>query len=135
MMNMRPLPFLNKNREIQQPIIEKFGGRLIKELGDGILVTFSSVTDSVLAAAAIQIAVKNETNYQLRIGMHLGEVVFENDDVFGDGVNIASRIQSLADVGGILISGTVRSSLTNKKGIETKLIGDEKLKNVRDAIN
>ena len=125
---------LKRNREIQRPIIEKFGGRWIKELGDGILATFTSVTDSVLASAAIQIASQTETNFQLRIGLHLSEVIFENGDVFGDGVNIAARIQSLADVGGILISETVQKNLTNKRGIETKLLGDEKLKNVKEAI-
>ncbi|MBC8045309.1 MAG: hypothetical protein H7Y00_00790 [Fimbriimonadaceae bacterium] len=125
---------LKRNREIQRPIIEKFGGTWIKELGDGILATFPSVTDSVLASAAIQIASYRETNFHLRIGLHLSEVIFENGDVFGDGVNIASRIQSLADVGGILISETVQKNLTNKRGIETKLLGDEKLKNVKEAI-
>lgn len=125
---------LKKNREIQKPIIEKFGGRWIKELGDGVLATFTSVTDSVLASAAIQIAAHQQANFQLRIGLHLSEVIFENGDVFGDGVNIASRIQSLAKVGGILISETVQKNLTNKKGIETRLVGEENLKNVKEAI-
>ncbi len=126
---------LKKNREIQKPIIESFGGRWIKELGDGILATFSSVTDSVLAAAAIQIASKKETDYSLRIGIHMSEVVFENNDVFGDGVNIAARIQSVAKVGGIVISETVQKNLTNKKGIETRLLGPESLKNVKEVVN
>lgn len=125
---------LKKNREIQKPIIEKFGGRWIKELGDGVLATFTSVTDSVLAAAAIQVAAHQQANFQLRIGLHLSEVILENGDVFGDGVNIASRIQSLAEVGGILISETVQKNLTNKKGIETKIVGDKQLKNVKEAI-
>ena len=126
---------LKRNREIQKPIIERFGGKWIKELGDGVLATFSSVTDAVLASAAIQITCKSETNYSLRIGLHLSEVIFENNDVFGDGVNIAARIQSLAEVGGIVISETVQKNLANKKGIETRSLGPGNLKNVREVIN
>ena len=126
---------LKKNREIHRPIIEKYSGKWIKELGDGVLATFSSVTDSILAAADIQAACKAENTYRLRIGLHLSEVVFENNDVFGDGVNIAARIQTLASIGGILISETVQKNLTNKKGIETKFIGHEMLKHVKDGIN
>lgn len=126
---------LKNNREMQKPIIEKMGGRWIKELGDGILATFSSVTDAVLASAAIQTACKKQAGYELRIGLHLSEVVFENNDVFGDGVNIAARIQSQAAAGGILISETVQKNLTNKKGIDTRLIGPGILKNVKETVN
>ena len=126
---------LKKNRDIHRPIIERYGGKWIKELGDGVLATFSSVTDSVLAAADIQEACKADNNYQLRIGLHLSEVVFENNDVFGDGVNIAARIQSRAPIGGILISETVQKNLSNKKGIKTKFSGNEMLKHVKEGIN
>lgn len=125
---------LQKNRKIQKPIIEEYGGICVKELGDGMLATFQSATDSVLAAAAIQVAIKNEAHLALRIGLHLSEVVFENDDVFGDGVNIASRIQSAASAGTIYISEVVQKNIANKKGIETRLVGDEKLKNVKEEI-
>ena len=131
----RAFEILKKNREIQRPLIERYGGKWIKELGDGVLATFSSVTDAVLAAADIQAACKANNSYSLRIGLHLGEVVFEGNDVFGDGVNIAARIQSIASVGGILISETVQKSLSNKKGIETRFTGHEMLKNVKDGIN
>jgi adenylate cyclase len=126
---------LKRNREIQKPIIERFGGKWIKELGDGVLATFSSVTHAVLAAAAIQAICKTETSYDLRIGLHLSEVIFENSDVFGDGVNVAARIQSLAAVGGIVISETVQKNLINKRGIETKSLGVGNLKNVKEDIN
>jgi TolB-like protein len=131
----RAFEILKKNREIHRPIIERYGGRWIKELGDGVLATFSSVTDSVLAAVDIQTACKAHNGYSLRIGLHLSEVVFENNDVFGDGVNIAARIQSIASIGGILISETVQKNLSNKKGIETRFTGHEMLKNVKDGIN
>jgi adenylate cyclase len=131
----RAFQVLRRNREIQKPIVERFGGKWIKELGDGVLATFTSVTDAVLAAAEIQIACKEFSEFHLRIGLHLSEVVFENNDVFGDGVNIAARIQSVAEVGGILISESVQRNLTNKKGIGTRLIGPGTLKNVREVIN
>lgn len=128
------LKILEKNRKIQKPIIEEFGGTWIKELGDGVLATFQSATDSVLAAASIQVAIKDEAHLKLRIGLHLSEVIFENDDVFGDGVNIASRIQSSAPVGAIIISDAVQKNIANKKGIETRLVGHEKLKNVKEEV-
>jgi adenylate cyclase len=87
---------LNKNRALQKPIIEKFNGRWIKELGDGVMASFNNVSDAVNAAIKIQEDCNTAKYFQLRIGIHLGEVVFENDDVFGDGVNIASRIQAIA---------------------------------------
>jgi adenylate cyclase len=126
---------LKKNRDLQRPIIEKHGGRWIKEIGDGVLSTFSSVTDSVLAAADIQSACKAEASYSLRIGLHLSEVIYEDDDVFGDGVNIAARIQSIASSGSILISEPVQRNLANKRGIEIRFSGQEFLKNIKEPIS
>ncbi len=125
---------LKKNRKLQKPAIEKYKGKWIKELGDGVLASFSTVTDAVLCACSIQQACKFEPSLKLRIGIHLGEVIFENDDVFGDGVNIASRLQALAPIGGIWISEAVYKNVSNKKGIETKFIGEEFLKNVKDVV-
>ncbi len=113
---------LRKNRELQKPIIEKFDGTWIKELGDGVLASFHTVTDAVLCASEIQKACSEIHDLRLRIGIHLGEVVFEDNDVFGDGVNIASRIQALAPIGGIWISEPVYNNVANKKGIQTKFI-------------
>src|SRR5512143_3571499 len=84
---------LYKNRQLQKPIIEKFDGRWIKEIGDGVLASFHTVTDAVRCAMTIQECCSNFPDLKLRIGIHLGEVVFEDNDVFGDGVNIASRLQ------------------------------------------
>ena len=102
---------LRKNREIQQPIIKQFNGNWIKELGDGILVSFHTVTDAVSCAAAIQRTCNKTPNLQLRIGIHLGEVIFENNDVFGDGVNIATRLQAIAPIDGIWISESVHNNI------------------------
>ena len=125
---------LNKNREMQKPIIESFKGKWIKELGDGVLASFSTVTDAVMCASKIQHSSSQIPGLQLRIGIHLGEVIHENDDVFGDGVNIASRLQGMAAAGAIYISEAVQKIVANKKEIETKYVAEETLKNVKDPI-
>ena len=103
---------LRKNRQVQRPLIEKYGGRWIKELGDGVMATFSNATDAVLCAGAIQKTCLDISDLKLRIGINLGEVIFEDNDVFGDGVNIASRLQSLAPAGGIFISESVQQNIS-----------------------
>src|SRR6266540_673608 len=125
---------LKKNRLIQKPVIEEFNGKFIKELGDGILASYDTVSDAVYAAIKIQEKCNAAKDFQLRIGIHLGEVVFENDDVFGDGVNIASRIQSIAKPGCIYVSESVHDNVSNKKDINTKFIKEEKLKNVKEPV-
>lgn len=112
---------LNKNRALQKPIIEQFNGRWIKELGDGIMASFNTVSDAVNAAIKIQEDCNAAKDFQLRVGIHLGEVVFENDDVFGDGVNIASRIQSIAKPGCIYVSESVHDNVSNKKKYQYKI--------------
>src|SRR5215203_4490391 len=106
---------LKKNRALQKPIIEQYNGRWIKELGDGVMASFNTVSDAVNAAIKIQQICNSSNEFQLRIGIHLGEVVFENDDVFGDGVNIASRIQAIANPGSIYVSESVFHNVSNKK--------------------
>src|SRR5450631_636005 len=98
---------LSKNRTIQKPIIEEFNGRWIKELGDGVMASFNTVADAVYAAVKIMVACNALNAFQLRIGIHLGDVLFENEDILGDGVNIAARIQSAAKPGTIYVSEPV----------------------------
>ncbi len=125
---------LRKNRQLQKPLVEKYNGTWIKELGDGVMASFSTVTDAVLCASAIQRACKEKNDFQLRIGIHQGEVIFEDNDVFGDGVNIASRLQTIAPIGGIYISESVYRNVANKKGINTKFVREENLKHVREPV-
>ena len=125
---------LRKNREIQKPIIEQHYGQWIKEMGDGVLASFSTVSDAVTAAIKIQEACNMARDFQLRIGVHLGEVVFENDDMFGDGVNIAARIQAIAEPGGIYISESIYNNISNKQGIQTRFVKNESLKNVKEPV-
>ena len=124
------LSILNKNRELQKPIIEELKGTWIKELGDGVMASFKTVSDAVNAAIRIQTESDAIPNLQLTIGLHLGEVIFENEDDFGDGVNIASRIQAFAVPGSIYVSEAIHNNISNKQGIETKFVKQEKLKNV-----
>ncbi len=125
---------LNKNRQLQKPLIEKFNGTWIKELGDGVMASFNTVSDAVNSAIKIQNDCNSAGNFQLRIGIHHGEVVFEKNDIFGDAVNIASRIQALAPIGGIWISESVHNNVSNKKDINTKFVRAETLKNVKEPI-
>lgn len=125
---------LKKNRELQRPLIEKNNGRWIKELGDGVLASFNTVSDAVNAAVKIQEACNLSKEFLLRIGIHQGEVVFEQDDIFGDAVNIASRIQAIATPGGIYVSESIHNNVYNKQDITTQFVKQEILKNVKEPI-
>jgi len=125
---------LEKNRQLQKPLIENFEGCWIKELGDGVLASFSSAINAVNCAAAIIKSCEKCEDLQLRIGIHVGDVIFKNGDVFGDGVNIASRLQVLAPICGIWVSESVYKTVSNKKEIKTKFVREEILKNVKEPV-
>lgn len=125
---------LDKNRQIHKSVIETFNGKLIKGLGDGILASFNTASDAVNASVKIMKTCNAETDFQLRIGIHLGEIIFENEDVFGDGVNIASRIQSVAKPNHIYISEAVYNNISNKKNFATRFVAEERLKNVKETV-
>jgi len=129
----RAFGILQKNREIHTKFIEKHHGKLIKEIGDGMLISFSSSSDAVRCALEIQTESKKE-NISLKIGIHEGEMVFDRDDVHGDGVNIASRLQDITETGSITISDVVHRNVKNKPGIYTDYIGEKLLKNVEEPI-
>jgi len=124
---------LRKNREIQQPIIQKYNGEWLKEMGDGILASFHTSSDAVRCAGEIQ-AASAKAGIGLRIGIHEGEVVFEGSDVLGDGVNVASRLEELAEEGCINISGAVYKDIRNKAGISAEFIEEKTLKNVEEPV-
>ncbi len=125
---------LTINRDLQKPIIEQFNGKWIKELGDGVMASFNTVSDAVNAAVKIQEGCLSANKFQLRIGIHQGEVVLEAGDVFGDAVNIAARIQSAAKPGAIYLSETVQHNISNKAHIQTKFVREETLKNVKEPV-
>ena len=125
---------LNKNRLIQKPIIEKFNGRWIKELGDGVLSSFNTVSDAMNAAIHITEACNAAKDFQLRIGIHEGEIIIEDNDIFGDAVNIASRIQTLGIPGSVLFSKKVKDELINKSEFQFKSLGIFELKHVNEPM-
>ncbi len=125
---------LRMNREIQKPVIEEFGGTWIKELGDGVMASFTSVSNAVYAALKIQENCKTAGQFSLRIGLHQGEVIVENGDLFGDTVNIASRLQTLSPPGGIYVSESVHRNISNKQEFRSVFVGMETLKNVREPV-
>src|SRR5258705_1665415 len=125
---------LGKNRQIQKPIIEQYNGRWIKELGDGVMASFNTASDAVNAAIKIQQACNADKNFQLKIGIHMGEVVFENDDVYGDGVNIASRIETLGVGSSVLMSKTIRDQIKNNDEFQISSLGLFDFKNVGETV-
>ena len=125
---------LERNRSIHNKIIKKYNGKFLKEMGDGILASFKTVSDAIYCAGYIQKACEDETHLNLRIGIHQGEIVNQGKDVFGSGVNIASRIQAIAPIGGIWVSYSVQQNIQNKKGIEVKFVKEETLKHVKQPV-
>ena len=121
--------------EIIEPIAQSHGGRIFKTTGDGFLAAFASAVQAVRSAIAIQQAVRQrDDGLRLRIGVHQGEVVSEGDDFLGDGVVIASRLESLADPGGICISGRVREDAAGKMALDVEDLGMPALKNIAQPI-
>jgi TolB-like protein/tetratricopeptide (TPR) repeat protein len=129
----RAFEMLKHNHTIHIGLIKKYHGALIKEVGDGTLASFPLASDAVRCAIEIQ-QEANDQAIPLKIGIHEGEIVMAGEDVLGDGVNIASRLQELSGTGCITISGKVYSDIKNKPGITTKFVGDKKLKNVTDPV-
>jgi class 3 adenylate cyclase/TolB-like protein len=122
---------LKRNRQVQKPIIRKYGGKWLKEMGDGVLASFQTVSDAVYCAIEIQLYCKKEPDLKLKIGIHQGEVMVEEGDVFGNGVNIASRLEPLTPAGSIYVSESVFRNIENKQGIKAEFVREETLKNVR----
>ena len=100
--------------ELFEPVVEEFRGNVVKRMGDGWIVEFASVSDAVDCAMRFQEGLAEHEFIRLRAGIHIGEVVFEEEDVFGDGVNVAARLEELAEPGQVLISDTVYDSLDKK---------------------
>src|SRR5215469_17821154 len=125
---------LEAHRQVLSSLLPQYKGRLIGEIGDGTLSSFRSAIDAVNCARQVQALAQDNPELRLRIGIHLGDVVFTNNTVIGDGVNVASRIHALAPPGGICISGSVCDEIRNKPGITTQDLGEQRLKNVSRPI-
>jgi adenylate cyclase len=124
-------------RELIDPKIAEHHGRLVKTTGDGMLVEFASVVDAVRCAVAVQQAmpewntnVAADNRIELRIGINLGDVIVEGDDLYGDGVNIAARIEALADAGGVFVSNTVHDHVRDRLPLVFEDLGEQQVKNI-----
>ena len=129
------LELVKKNRDLHELAIQKYNGLLVKELGDGFMATFDNILDAISCAREIQIEAKaREFDIPIRIGLHYGDITIENDDIFGHGVNMASRIQAIADPGGIYISESIHELIDKQEDIETQFMGAVPLKNIKDPV-
>ena len=121
--------------DLFDPAVSRHNGRVIKLMGDGALVEFASVVDAVECAIAIQTALKDgDGTLQLRIGVNLGDVMIDGDDVYGDGVNIAARLETVAEPGGICVSDMVYQNVRAKLDASFDDTGEQSLKNITTPV-
>jgi TolB-like protein len=128
---------LREHRKVTDALVAKHGGRLVKTTGDGVLLEFPSVVDAVECAVAVQ-AVMDQRNegvpedrrMLLRIGINLGDILIEGDDILGDGVNVAARLEGIAEPGGICISSSAYEQVRGKVPVEFTDLGEQTLKNI-----
>ena len=113
---------------------KKYNGEILQYFGDGTLSVFQSGVEAVECAIEIQNALQVGEPVPLRIGLHMGDIVFDGTDIYGDGVNLASRIESMGVAGGILISGTLNDELKNQQQVSTKSLGIFGLKNIENPV-
>jgi len=132
----RAMKLLETHRQLLRPVVQDFLGKEIKTLGDGFLIEFVSALDATRCAVEIQKAHKdyNQTNvgnqFAVRIGIHIGDVIHQEDDVLGDAVNIAARIEPLAEPGGICVSEQVYAQVRNKVDYPMTKLPPQRLKNI-----
>jgi TolB-like protein/class 3 adenylate cyclase len=124
-------------QDLSDPIIKEYQGRIVKTMGDGLLVEFASVVGAVRCATEVQRAMAErntgtppERRIEFRVGIHQGDIIVEDGDIFGDGVNLAARLESLARPGGICVSRVVRDEVRDKLNIAFNDLGEQKVKNL-----
>jgi len=123
--------------DVVDPTVREHHGRIVNSTGDGVLAEFASVVDAVRCAAEIQRAMAerepdapNERRIRFRIGINLGDVIVEGDDIFGDGVNVAARLEALAEPGGICVSRVVRDQVRDRLDYSFAYMGEQQVKNI-----
>jgi adenylate cyclase len=132
---------LTAHRKIIDSLIEQHHGRFVNSAGDSVLAEFASVVEAVNCAVDIQTALKTENTklpperrMEFRIGVNLGDVMVEGDQIYGDGINVAARLESLADPGGIFISGTVHEHVDKKLALNYQDLGAQRVKNIAQPV-
>jgi adenylate cyclase len=128
--------------ELIEPCIAEHRGRVVKTTGDGLLAEFASVVDAVCCAVAFQEGMRErngdipeDRRIQFRIGINLGDVIVQDDDVFGDGVNIAARLEGLAEPNGVCVSDMVHQSVRSKLDLSFDDLGPQRVKNIGDPVH
>jgi adenylate cyclase len=132
---------LHAYREVTDSLIQQHRGRFVGSAGDSVLAEFASVVDAVQCAVAIQHELKRRNaevpvhrRMEFRIGINLGDVMVDGEQIYGDGVNIAARLQALADAGGICLSGTVHEHVKNKLALSYEDLGEQVVKNIAEPV-
>jgi len=126
-------------REIVDPAITEYRGRIVKTTGDGMLVEFASVVDGVSCAVAVQGKMADGTRsakpkITFRIGINVGDIIIDGDDIFGDGVNVAARIESECEPGGVYLSGSAFEQVRGKTEFAFDDLGERPLKNIERPV-
>jgi class 3 adenylate cyclase/TolB-like protein len=129
-------------RELIDPALTQYGGRVIKTMGDGLLIEFPSVVDAVRCAAEVQRAmaernssVDADKRIEFRVGIHVGDVVVDGDDLLGDGVNVAARLEALSEPGGVYLSEDAHRQVRDKVLLAFSDLGEQRLKNIARLVN
>jgi class 3 adenylate cyclase/TolB-like protein len=131
----KALELVKRNRDLHQQAIQKSNGQLVKEMGDGFMAMFDNILNAISCAREIQVEAKNrEFDIPVRIGIHYGDITIDNEDIFGHGVNMAARIQAIADPGGIYISESIHELIEGQSHIDTQFMGAVPLKNIKDPV-
>ncbi len=137
----RTVSDLKGHQAVVLPMVGEFGGRVIDTAGDGILAEFPSVLNAVECAVAVQrkmiernAAIEPERRMEFRIGINLGDVIYDDDRIFGDGVNVAARLEGIAEPGGICVSGKVHEEIRAEFGLAYEDLGDKQLKNIAEPV-
>jgi adenylate cyclase len=130
-----------RRREVLEPLFEKYSGRLVKLMGDGVLAEFASIVNAVQCAVEIQegmearnASLPEDRRMQLRIGVNFGDVIVDGDDLYGDGVNLAARLETLAETGGICISEAAYQQVRQKLPLSYKDMGEQRVKNFAEPV-
>src|SRR6516162_6278039 len=135
------LRMLQAYRAILDQLIAAHRGRIFNTAGDSVMADFASPVDAVECAVAVQEAIEKENanraageRMRFRIGVHLGDVIVDGDNLFGDGVNIAARLQALAEPGGICLSGAVRDQIGSRLPVGLTALGEQRVKNIAQPV-
>jgi adenylate cyclase len=136
------LETLRRSRTAMSGLVERHDGRIVNTWGDAVIAEFASVVEAVQCAVEIQQEISNQepdppngNPMRFRIGINLGDVMVEGSDIYGDGVNIASRLQELADPGGIVVSSSVYEQVYNKLPVGFDCLGQQQMKNVAPVMS